>query len=343
MTVTIKDVAKYANVSPSTVSRVISDHPKISEETKRKVRQAMKELGYHPNHIARSLINKSTKVIGLVMPESTDVSFQNPFFQNVLQGISERAHEKTYGLQLTTGKTKEEIFQEIVQMVQGRRVDGLILLRSHSDDPFMEYLLENEFPFVVIGKPYKHTDQIMQIDNDNILAAEEATKYLLDLQHKKIAFIGGSKELVVTIDRLTGYKKALRKAGINPQDSYVVHAEFLTKGGEEAIAELMQLDDPPTALVVTDDFMALGVLQTLDELKISVPEEMSIVSFNNVYLSQMTNPPLTTVDINIFRIGYEAAKNLIQLIEDPNEPIKRIIIPHQLVIRQSCQRYNPAN
>ncbi|GIN72656.1 LacI family transcriptional regulator [Bacillus sp. J14TS2] len=336
MSITIKDVAKRANVAPSTVSRVIADNPRISDETKKKVRKAMKELGYHPNLIARSLANKSTSVIGIVMPESADVIFQNPFFPSVLQGLSESAHEKKYALQMTTGKTKDEIFDEVVQIVQGRRVDGLVLLNSHVEDRLMSYLMNDDFPFVVIGKPYKHEERIIHIDNDNFRAAKEVTEYLLSLHHERIAFIGGDRDLVVTVDRLLGYEKALREAGIELRDSYIVHAEFLEEGGREAIVELSKLEEPPTALVVTDDLMTLGVLHTLDEMGISVPEEMSIASFNNVFLAQITQPPLTSVDINIFSLGYEAVKNLILKIENPKEPVKRIIIPHQLVMRSSC-------
>lgn len=151
MSITIKDVAKYANVAPSTVSRVIADSPRISEETKNKVKIAMEELGYHPNLIARSLVSRATNVLGLVMPESVDVVFQNPFFSSVLQGLSESAHEKTYALQMTTGKTKDEIFQEVVEMVQGRRVDGLVLLNSYVEDRLTSYLMKCDFPFVIIG------------------------------------------------------------------------------------------------------------------------------------------------------------------------------------------------
>ncbi|MFS0612014.1 LacI family DNA-binding transcriptional regulator [Lederbergia ruris] len=333
MSITIKDVAKYANVAPSTVSRVIADSPRISEETKNKVKIAMEELGYHPNLIARSLVSRATNVLGLVMPESIDVVFQNPFFSSVLQGLSESAHEKTYALQMTTGKTKDEIFQEVVEMVQGRRVDGLVLLNSYVEDRLTSYLMKCDFPFVIIGKPYRNEERITYIDNDNFRAAKEATEYLLSLHHERIAFIGGSPELVVTVDRLNGYEKALDNAGIKLRDS--VYAAFLKKGGQEAVVELLKREEPPTALIVSDDLMALGVLQMLGEMGISIGEEMSIVSFNNAFLARMTQPPLTSVDINIFSLGYEAAKNLILKIENPQEPIKRIIIPHQLVVRSS--------
>lgn len=336
--VTIKDVARYANVAPSTVSRVIANSPRISEATKRKVNQAMEELGYHPNLNARSLASQSTQTIGLVMPSSGDVVFQNPFFPTVLQGISEGAHEKKYALLMTTGKSEKETLEAVVQMVQGKRVDGMILLKSKVEDKVISYLKGRNFPFVLIGKPYKNVEEITHVDNDNFRAMQEATEYLIMQGHHQIAFIGGSLELVVTVERLLGYERALRNAGIEMKNEYIIHEEFLREGGQEAVQELMALENPPTALVVVDDFMALGVLNTLDELGIRVPEDISIVSFNNVLLSEMSKPPLTSVDINIFDLGFQASKNLIQRIENSNEPTKRIIISHKLIERLSCSQ-----
>lgn len=339
MTVTIKDVAKRANVAPSTVSRVIADSPRISEKTKKKVREAMKELGYHPNFIARSLANKSTQVIGLIMPSSADKAFQNPFFPEVIRGISKAVHDRQYALQLSTGETEAEIYEGVVHMVQGKRVDGVILLYSRANDKIMAYLQKEDVPFVVIGKPHKKAEQITHVDNDNVRAAREATEYLIELGHERIAFVGGNVNLIVTMDRLRGYEKALKSASLPYRKDYIVHEEFLKEGGQEAMKGLLSLKEPPTALVVADDLMALGVLNTLAEMGLSVPADLSIVSFNNVLLSEISRPPLTSVDINIFQLGFEAARNLIQQIENPNEPIKRIIIPHTLVKRFSCDYY----
>ncbi|WP_433748858.1 LacI family DNA-binding transcriptional regulator [Falsibacillus pallidus] len=347
MAVTIKDVAKMANVAPSTVSRVIANHPRISDKTKKRVREAMEQLGYHPNFIARSLANQSTRVIGLVMPGSAEVFFQNPFFPTVLRGLSEGADEKQYALQLTTGKTDEEIYEGVVQMVQGGRVDGVVLLYSKVEDKLMMYLKERCFPFVMVGKPFKFVEEITHVDNDNFRATKEAAEHMLDLGHERIAFIGGDLNLVVTIERLLGYEKALREAGHPLRDDYIIHEEFLREGGREAVNELMNLEEPPTALIVADDLMALGVLNTLDEMNIRVPEDISIISFNNVLMAEMSKPPLTSVDINIFDLGYQAAKSLIQKIEDPKEPIKRVIVPHEIIKRCSCtnaptqQKKNP--
>ncbi|TLS37860.1 LacI family DNA-binding transcriptional regulator [Pseudalkalibacillus caeni] len=337
MAVTIKDVAKLANVAPSTVSRVIANNPRISEETKRRVREAMDYLGYHPNFNARSLANKSTQAIGVIMPSSADKVFQNPFFPEVIRGISTKAHEKGYSLYLSTGATEEEMFEGVVGMVQGRRVDGIVLLYSRVEDKIMSYLQKQKFPFAVVGKPYKNSESITHVDNDNFKAAKEVTEYLISLGHRNIAFVGGSQELVVTVDRLTGYEKAIRNAGISFHDEYVFQEEFLKEGGHEAVLELLSLKKPPTALVVSDDLMALGIMSKLDEMGLSVPDDISVISFNNVMLSEYARPPLSSVDINIFKLGYEAVDCLLDLISNPGISPRRVTVPYKIIKRQTVK------
>ncbi len=338
MAVTIKDVAKIANVAPSTVSRVIANSSRISEKTKKRVREVMDELGYHPNFIARSLASHSTRAIGLVMPSSSDAVFQNPFFPTVLTGLSEGAHAKQYALHMTTGKTDDEIYDGVVALVQGGRVDGVVLLYSKVEDRVISYLKKRDFPFFVIGKPFKDDENINYVDNDNFKAGKEVTEHLIQLGHDRIAFIGGNLDLVVTVERIEGYEKALRNSGIRLVDEYIINDEFLQESGQDAVEVLLSLDQPPSALVVADDLMALGVLNKLDEMGIEVPKDISIVSFNNVLIAEMARPPLTSVNINIFDLGFQAAKNLIQKIENPEEPIKRIIVPFNIVTRYSCDR-----
>ncbi|KZB90297.1 LacI family transcriptional regulator [Bacillus sp. VT 712] len=330
MSVTIKDVANLAKVAPSTVSRVIANSSRISEKTKQRVRAAMEELGYHPNIIARNLANKTTEAIGIVMPSSAGNVFQNPFFPEVLRGISTGAHEKKRAIYMSTGEAESEILREVMQMVQGRRVDGLILLYSKIDDPVLAYLKEQNIPFVVVGKPFKDSEYITYVDNDNFKAGKEATEYLIELGHNRIAFIGGSLDLVVTIDRLTGYDKAIQGAGIAYRSEYVIHEEFLQEGGKEAVCELLSLEERPTALVVADDLMALGVLNTLDAIGISVPEDMSIISFNNVLIAEMARPALTSIDINIFELGYQAVRSLTKKIEASSQPIGKPVIKQRI-------------
>lgn len=337
MQITIKDVAKHANVAPSTVSRVIANSPRISQKTKERVRQTMEELGYHPNIHARSLANRSTQSIGLVMPSAATKTLQNPFFPEVLRGISTKAHQNGYSLYMTTGVTEDEVLTGVIEMVQGRRVDGVIVLYSREDDRVVDYLRQTKFPFVVVGKPFNDASSITYVDTDNYLAGREVTRYLFDLGHRRIAFIGGSDKLAVTQDRRNGYATALMESGIEVNSNYICSAEFMTKGGAKAVRELFELPEPPTAIVVSDDMMALGVISTLGEMGLSIPNDVAVVSFNNVYIAEHSNPPLTSVEINIFGLGYEAANCLIEQISDSIPPYgKRIIVPHYLVIRQSC-------
>ncbi|GEL07940.1 LacI family DNA-binding transcriptional regulator [Salisediminibacterium halotolerans] len=342
MAVTIKDVAKLADVAPSTVSRVIANSPRISDRTKEAVREAMNELGYHPNFNARSLANQSTKTIGVVMPNSANKTFQNPFFPEVIRGISSRSHQLEYGLYLSTGQTEDEIFEEVQDMVLGKRVDGIILLYSRVNDKVMNYLHQQKFPFTVIGRPYEPSmTDLTYVNNDNFKAAKTVTEYLLLLGHEKIAFIGGNLDFVVTVDHMEGYRKALTNAGIDLRDEYVVFHEELQEGGQEAVIDLMSLAERPTALIVADDIMTFGVMRMLAEMEMSVPDDVSIISFNNVTISELSSPPMTTVDINIFSLGYEAASCLIDLIHKPGIEPKQVLIPHKMIKRQTCQRLTP--
>ncbi|MEC5422947.1 LacI family DNA-binding transcriptional regulator [Virgibacillus sp. C22-A2] len=336
--VTIKDVAKATGVSPSTVSRVIADNPRISPDTKKKVRKAMKELGYHPNINARNLVVKSTKAIGVIMPSSANTALQNPFFPEILRGIGSVTHNMQYSMMLSSGESDEEIYAEVQRMVYGSYIDGVILLYSRVNDRVMNFLQENEFPFVIVGKPYENINKITHVDNDNFAAGKEITRHLIEQGHEKIAFIGGSKDLFVTMDREAGYEAALKEAGLMDCDEYKIHTEFLKSGGREAVEDLLALDNRPTGIVVSDDLMSLGVLSTLEESGVNVPQDISLVSFNNVYLSEITRPALTTVDVNIYELGAQSAKALIEKTVTKTEPSKRIIVPYKIVYRDSVSK-----
>ncbi|SDK47938.1 LacI family DNA-binding transcriptional regulator [Sediminibacillus albus] len=333
--VTIKDVAKVTGVSPSTVSRVIADNPRISPATKKKVREAMEHLGYHTNIHARNLVAKSTKAIGVIMPSSADKALQNPFFPEVLRGIGSVIHERQYSLTLSSGETEQEILAEVQRMVYGSYVDGVILLYSRVDDPVMSFLQERDFPFVMVGKPFEKLQEITHVDNDNFTAGKQITNYLIASGHEKIAFIGGSKDLFVTRDRESGYQSALTDAGLPNNDAYKIHTEFLKSGGREAVERLLSLPVRPTAIVVTDDLMSLGVLSTLEESGVQVPRDISLVSFNNAYLSEITRPALTTVDIHIHELGAQSARALIERTVDKTVPSRRIIVPYNIIYRNS--------
>jgi DNA-binding LacI/PurR family transcriptional regulator len=341
VSVTIRDVAKLAKVAPSTVSRVIANSNRISQATKDKVFQAMQDLGYHPNYNARSLAVKTTKCIGIIMPRSTEQAFLNPFFPEVIRGISVKANEKGYALFMSTGSNEEEQMLAVMDMVQGRRVDGVISLYSRIDDPLLDYLTQQNFPFVMVGKPFKDAESISYVDNNNILAAKEVTQHLIELGHKRIGFVGGALELVVTRDRLSGYREALQEALIDFDEALTIQQDFIQEGGYKAMNKLLQLPDAPTALVVVDDIMALGVISALHEMRISVPDQISVASINDVPVAKVSSPPLTSVNIGIYQLGYQATDKLLHWIQTDKPDLSPTIVQHELVQRHSTAPYSP--
>lgn len=334
MAVTIKDVAKEANVATSTVSRVISDSPNISDKTKRKVRKVMEEMGYYINLNARVLVQQSTQTIGIVMKNSTIESLHDPFFPVVLQGISTYANKQDFSISITTGDTEEAIFHDVEKMVQGKRVDGMVVTYSKANDKVVPYLLKRGIPFVVVGKPVVHTNEIMYVNNDNVQAAKDATEYLIELGHRKIAYIGGDNEFEVAISRLSGYREAIKSHIGVLNEAYIKEAPGLDSI-EIIVSELLALSNRPTAIIGTDDLASLHIMSVLRKYNIRVPEDISLISFNNTMIAQLANPSLTSVDTNVFQLGYEAARCLIEEIKERSTYAKSIIIPTKIEIRDS--------
>ncbi|MRG28822.1 LacI family DNA-binding transcriptional regulator [Laceyella tengchongensis] len=334
--VTIKDVARLAGVSPSTVSRVISNHPRISKATAEKVRQAMETLGYHPNITAKKLVSKSTKTLGLVLPRSAEELFANPFFSEVLRGMLACANQKQYDLLMSSANNPKEEMETVTRMVLGRQVDGMILIKPRKADPVIEKLLALDFPFVVLGRSLEHPD-VPAVNNDNIAAAFDATVHLINQGHRRIGFVSGPPELVVSGDRLAGYQKALSQAKLPLRDEWVIASDILPKNGFHAVSMVMNAPDRPTAFVVSDDVVAFGMIRELVGAGYQIPEDVSVVGFNNIVLSELSNPPMTTVDIGIYHLGYQTARHLIRILQGEKVPEPNVTVPHRLVIRQSVR------
>lgn len=333
MKVTIKEVAKLAGVATSTVSRVISDSPRISDETKKNVKEAMEKLGYHPNAIARSLVNKSTKTIGIVMPQSTQMAFLNPFFPEALSGIAAAAHEQGYCILLSTGNNDDEQLESISNIAMGGRVDGIIIMYSSVDNVILDTVRGLKLPVLIIGKPLR-AKGVLYVDNDNVEACYSVTEKLIKKGHKSIALLGGKLKLIVSLDRLDGYRNALLKNKIPFARELIKECEFTKECGYLKMKELLQLKDIPTAIVATDDVMAFGAMDAIKEAGLRIPEDIEIISFNNVPLAEFVNPSLTSVDINAPMLGYESARLMIGKIKGSTKENK-VIVPTKLVYRES--------
>ena len=338
MSVTIKDVAALAGVSPSTVSRTCKNHPSISEETKEKVRKAMAELGYEPNFQASNLANQNSRTIGIILPPSEQETYENSFYLECIRGISLFCNHRQYVNTIITGRDTEEILKAVSTMIRSGRVDGFIVLYSREQDPVVNYLFSEGILYVLIGKAYQLANETIYIDNDNQSAGHDATEYLYQLGHRKIAYIGSDNAMIFSADRKLGYQTALLKHNLPIIPEYCIETGSLYQDAPGRLTELLTLADRPTAIVASDDIIAHHLERICLELGLRIPEDISVISFNNSLLARICTPQLTSIDINSEQLGIEAASQMINHIENPNLMATKIIVPHYLIERESCRK-----
>ena len=336
MAVTIKDVAALAGVSPSTVSRTCKNNPSISEETKERVRKAMAELGYEPNFQASNLASQNSRTIGIILPASAKEVYENSFYLEAIQGISHYCNGRQYMTPIVTGQDETEILNAVRSMSRSGKVDGFIILYSKKEDPVIDYLFNEGLLYILIGKATQYTNQTIYIDNDNLLAGREATEYLYQLGHRRIAYLGSDSSLMFSADRKAGYQLALASHQLPVRPEYCVEVKNVSENNEEAIRGLLMQKERPTAILVSDDILAVSLERVCLENHLAIPEDLSIISFNNSLFARLTSPQLTSIDIGAGQLGSEAASQIINHIENPNLLATKIIVPHHLIERDSC-------
>ena len=336
MAVTIKDVAALAGVSPSTVSRTCKNNPSISEETKERVRKAMAELGYEPNFQASNLASQNSRTIGIILPASAKEVYENSFYLEAIQGISHYCNGRQYMTTIVTGQDEAEILDAVRSMSRSGKVDGFIILYSKKEDPVIDYLFNEGLLYILIGKATQYTNQTIYIDNDNLLAGREAAEYLYQLGHRRLAYLGSDSSLMFSADRKAGYQLALASHQLPVRPEYCVEVKNVSENNEEAIRGLLMQKDRPTAILVSDDILAVSLERVCLENHLAIPEDLSIISFNNSLFARLTSPQLTSIDIGAGQLGSEAASQIINHIENPNLLATKIIVPHHLIERDSC-------
>ena len=336
MAVTIKDVAALAGVSPSTVSRTCKNNPSISEETKVRVRKAMAELGYEPNFQASNLASQNSRTIGIILPASAKEVYENSFYLEAIQGISHYCNGRQYMTTIVTGQDEAEILNAVRSMSRSGKVDGFIILYSKKEDPVIDYLFNEGLLYILIGKATQYTNQTIYIDNDNLLAGREAAEYLYQLGHRRIAYLGSDSSLMFSADRKAGYQLALASHQLPVRPEYCVEVKNVSENNEEVIRGLLMQKDRPTAILVSDDILAVSLERVCLENHLAIPEDLSIISFNNSLFARLTSPQLTSIDIGAGQLGSEAASQIINHIENPNLLATKIIVPHHLIERDSC-------
>ncbi|MBN2658188.1 MAG: LacI family DNA-binding transcriptional regulator [Spirochaetales bacterium] len=335
MAVTIKDVADRAGVSPSTVSRVIHNNPKISEETKKIVNKAMEDLKYHPNAVARSLANSSTQTIGLILPNSSDDLFTRPFFIEAMRGISIYAQNQKYNLMYCFSNSEEEEVGFIRNYINSGWVDGIVLFTARKEDKCISYLRKRDFPFVVIGEP-EEGDDILWVDNDNVQSMYNVTSYLVEKGFRRIGLITGPDQFAVTRNRREGYLQALKSRKIDIDESLIRTGDsFSEETGYRCMKELIESENPPQAIASADDYLAFGAISAMKEAGILLP----IVGFNNSPRAEFLSPALSSVDINPVLLGENAVELLIKSLQNKILPFKNVIVGTRLIERETTSKY----
>lgn len=329
---TIKDVAKISGVSIKTVSRVVNNQTDVSPETRQKVQQAILELGYQPNTMARGLVNGRTNTIGVIIPHSADYIFTHPFFTEVLRGIAEvlSANNVNLLLHLAHGRTP------YAHLYTQRQVDGLILMSIPLGDPNLEGLAASGAPCIGTCRIAENDHSIRWVDADFAGGVEQSMEHLISLGHRHIALLTGPKSLVSVRLREQGYRNSLKKNDLPLVDHYILEGSFTSESGNTLAFQAMKLPHPPSALICGDDMMAFGAIQALKELGYRVPEDVSVIGFDDVSLARFSSPPLTTIRQDTYQKGRIAAERLVSFIRGKNDSAPaQIMLDTSLVIRNS--------
>jgi LacI family transcriptional regulator len=328
---TIKDVSEYAGVSKATVSRVINGTSRVSPDKKSKVEQAIEVLGYRPNTIAQALASSKTGSIGIIVPE-----LGGPFYSGILHSIEGKLRRLGYHAVVTAGSNTEQGQRESVEFLLGRKVDAMILHTQHLCDDYLIDLVNKGVALVVVNRSI---DQLAHncIEIDNKLGGKLATEYLLRMGHRNIACITGPLCKSDARGRLQGYREALQNAGILFDEALVAEAGFTEESGVEAMESLLAKGRPFSAVFACNDHMAFGAFEVLKQRNIKVPEQISLVGFDDILFARYITPPLTTVNFPIEEMSTQAVQLVIQILNKNKRDVSFKLSP-TLVPRSSVNQ-----
>lgn len=331
--ITIKDIARLGEVSITTVSKIINgkDHD-ISQGTIDRVNRIMEEQRYVPNKLAGSLVTKTTKTIGLVIPDIT-----NPFFPELVRGAEDRANEAGYSLFFCNSDDQPEKESKYIKSLMEKMVDGIIFTAASSDNGRAEVLKNIHTPIVLVDRLVEMDEVTAGIVVDNVSGAYEGTKYLIDLGHKNILHITGPKNGKISAERASGYLKALAEAGIHESQALILYGHFKLDWGYKAMAEADEKQFPYTAVFCGNDLIALGAMKYLKEKGKHIPEDCSILGYDDIQIASHVDPPLTTIRQPKYQMGYQAVDTMVKRLSGEAITEKKIVLSTELIIRQTCK------
>lgn len=331
---TIRDIAKFSGVSPSTVSRVLDDSSRISEATKKRVMEVVNAYGFKPQTAARNLARNKTSAVGIVISQADMSLYSSSFFHEALTGICGVLSQHEYDLIISSGSPTE--VQTIERLIAASRIDGIILLRSVAHDANIRYLQQQGFPFVLIGSCLE-TGDIYSVDNDNVRAAYDLAMHLYKGGRRRIALIGGSENVVFIQKRLEGYRRFFAETGLPQEASFVKLGSGTEDSGYYSMRELLESGPRPDAVMVMDDSICVGVMKAIAESGVRVPEDMAVACFNDSAFTKYSKPSLTTVSLGFYEMGAGAAKLLLSVLDGESAQKGSHYIGHLITARESTK------
>lgn len=327
--VDITEVARKANVSPATVSRVLNDSPNVGETYRESVMAAVADLGYRPNRLARNLRRQQADMIGVVVSD-----IENPHFTEMVRAVEDQAYGQGYRVLLCNTDEDPEKQSFYLSALAQERVLGVILSPTDANGAEIGQLLDLDIPIVGFDRMLADA-RADAVTADNVGAAEIATRHLAEGGHRGIALVNGPSEIETSEERRTGYERAMHAAGLPLQE---VAADFRIEGGRRATLELMELPDPPTALVVTNNLMTIGAMRALRSAGVGVPDDVALVAIDDPFWSELTDPPLTTLAQPVRRMAEGSMSLLTERMGGGRSQSKRLSFPMELRVRVSCGR-----
>lgn len=332
--VSIKDIAQAANVTPGTVSRALRDSPRVNAETKKRIQRLAEEMGYSPDAQARSLVLGRTQTVGVVVTTMTD-----PFIGGIVQTIESAAHDHGYAVILASSNDIPEREIAAVEMLQSRRVDGVIVTSSQVGALHQERLEQLRVPVVFMNSLAEHSGrQTFSVGVDNHHGGYLATNHLIQKGHRRIAYVASPSDRSDNLERMTGYRDALTEAGIGFDPSLVVQGTGRAGGGRRALPVLLSLDDAPSAAFCYNDMTAIGLMDAAQEGGLSLPQDLAVVGFDDIAFARFTHPRLTTIAQPVGRLGRRAVDMVLTLLSDGDHselPATDVKICGRLIVRAS--------
>lgn len=336
MSITIKDVAREANVSPSTVSKVINRSHSIPEGTVRRVKEVMERLHYLPNMQARNFAKRTTNNIAFITMLEPHIAFSNPHMFDILCGVQEILTGKNFNLSLVGIHDLRESVETVRRIIAQKSADGIVVHGSATTRELADLLIQSKFPHIIVGKP-DFDSPVCWIDTNHLLSGQIAAEHLCKCGFGRIAFIGGAEGEKIFTQRLNGFLSVMAEKGFPVPEEYIKYGDTSSRSGFELMNELLKCPARPGAVICEDDIVAFGAMKCIHQHNLKIPKDIALMCFDNYPLSEIMDPPLTVVDIDVHDMGMQAASMLLRKIANPELQVQSFTTLPILRIRSSTQ------